>query len=159
MAEVNSAWEVLGNPQRRAEYDRTLAASGSAGETYSSAARPADAPTSPRYSEPAFNPLARYQSPPRFPWRFMGVLFLLGVAFVVLGIVTASDPRPPVVDNLLEIGSCVAIEANGDAAERLCSESHDGVVTALLTEGFACPEGSEPHRDRQGLGTACVAPG
>lgn len=86
----------------------------------------------------------------------MGVLALLGVGFVVLGVVTASDPVPEVVDNLLRPGDCVAFEANGDAAERLCSEPHDGVVEVLLADGGRCPDGTEPHRDRQGLGTACV---
>ena len=72
MAEVNRAWEVLGNPQRRAEYDRTLVASGPAGETHSSAAHRGGASNAPQYAEPAFNPLARYQSPPRFPMKRHG---------------------------------------------------------------------------------------
>lgn len=124
----------------------------------SGAGRAAD-PAPMRSSEPSYNPLARYQDPPRFPWRFMGVLFLLGVAFVVVGIITASDPKPAVVDNLLEVGSCVAIEPNGDAAERLCDEPNDGVVTTLIVDDSLCPAGTEPHRDRQGLGTVCVTRG
>jgi hypothetical protein len=163
MAAVNAAWEVLGDPRRRAEYDRRLRdGNGSAtasGGGSSAAGSSGNADRTPRSAEPAYNPLARYQDPPRFPWRFMGVMFLLGVAFVVVGIVTASDPRPAVVDNLLEPGSCVVIESNGDAAERLCTEPHDGVVSVLLVEGALCPEGTEPHRDRQGLGSVCVGPG
>lgn len=158
MAAVNAAWEVLGDPRRRAEYDqRSFAGASSSVPSGAQAAGPSSA--SMPSAEPAYNPLARYQNPPRFPWRFMGVLFLLGVAFVVLGIVTASDPKPVVVDNLLEAGSCVVIEPNGDAAERLCTEPHDGVVAVLIVDESPCPSGTEPHRDRQGLGTACVTRG
>ena len=84
MAEVNHAWEVLGNPQRRAEYDSALALGVGRASGPSAVDDERLESNSPRYSEPAFNPLARYQTPPRLPWRFMGVLFLLGVAFVVL---------------------------------------------------------------------------
>lgn len=143
MARVNEAWQVLGHPERRRQYDLTLSAPVAA-TPHRSASRAEPAPP------PAVLP------PARFPWRFMGVLALLGVGFVVLGVVTASDPVPEVVDNLLRPGDCVAFEANGDAAERLCSEPHDGVVEVLLADGGRCPDGTEPHRDRQGLGTACV---
>lgn len=143
MARVNEAWQVLGHPDRRRQYDLTLAE-----PVVQSSHRPTVRP------EPASAPVVL--PPARFPWRFMGVLALLGVAFVVLGIVTASDPKPAVVDNLLRPGDCVVFEANGDAAEQLCTEPHDGVVEVLLADGGRCPDGTEPHRDRQGLGTACV---
>lgn len=150
MAEVNHAWQVLGDPVRRREYDLSLR------EPVITGAAPS--PTSPRpgSAEPAFNPLARYQDPPRFPWKLMGVLALVGAAFVVLGVATAGNPKPPVVDNVLEPGDCVAIQANGDAAERLCSEPHDAVVELLVSTGETCPGVSEAHRDQQGMGTACV---
>ena len=79
-----------------------------------------------------------------------------GVALVVLGVLTAGDPAPPKVDNLLKPGDCVIIEANGDAAERLCTDPHDATVVVLLPFDERCPEGTEPHRDRQGMGTACL---
>jgi molecular chaperone DnaJ len=61
---------------------------------------------------------------------------------------------PP--DNLLTPGSCVVVEPNGDAAEVDCANSHDGVVATIVAFDEACEAGLEPHRDRQGLGTACV---
>ena len=106
--------------------------------------------------EPAFNPLARYQDPPRFPWRFMGVMALVGIAFVMLGVFTAGDPKPHAVDNVLHAGDCVVIEANGDASERLCTDPHDGVVALFLSNGSACPADTQPHRDLLGMGIACV---
>lgn len=146
MARVNEAWQVLGNPERRRQYDLSLA---------SPAPPSAAAPPSGGVRRPAAPPLEPLP-PARFPWRLMGVMAVAGVAFVVLGVVTASDPKPAVVDNLLRPGDCVVFEANGDAAERLCTEPHDGVVEVLLADGGRCPDGTEPHRDRQGLGTACV---
>lgn len=150
MAEINRAWQTLADPARRREYDLGLRT-----PTTTSTWSPSPEPP-PVFQEPRFNPLARYQDPPRFPWKFMGVLFLLGLVLVVVGVVTASDPVPPTVDNVLQQGDCVAIQANGDAAERLCSEPHDGVVEQLVPFGSPCAATAEPHRDQQGMGTACV---
>lgn len=152
MAAVNEAWSTLSDPVRRRQYDLSLSErrDGAAGVGGWVPSRPV---------EPRWNPLARYQDPPRFPWGLMGVMAALGTVAVLLGMGTTSTPSPTTVDNLLAIGDCVVIEANGDAAERLCSGPHDGVVVAFLTGEGRCPEGSDPHRDRQGLGTACVGAG
>jgi molecular chaperone DnaJ len=149
MAEINRAWYVLGDPQRRREYDIGLGVAPGVGPRVEREPVPA-------FTEPRHNPLARYQDPPRIPWRFLAGLFVLGVAFVVLGVVTASDPVPPTVDNVLEPGDCVVIDDNGDAVERLCGGLHDGTVEELVPFDARCSAATEPHRDRQGMGTACV---
>jgi len=148
MAAINEAWRVVGDPQRRRAYDLSL--------HHPEAARAARGSEAPEFIEPRQNPLARYQDPPRFPWRLMAWMAAGGIALVVLGVVTAGDPVPPKVDNVLNPGDCVIIEANGDAAERLCTDPHDATVAVLLTLNERCPDGTEPHRDRQGLGTACL---
>lgn len=150
MAEINHAWQVLADPVSRERYDLSLraptgsAAGGSGAGGATSSASPSDVRV-PEYVEPA-----------RFPWRFMFVLFLLGVAFVVASYVTASEPAEPTVDHILQPGDCVAILPNGDASERLCSEPHVGVVDRLVPFGSACEMPAEPHRDEQGMGTVCV---
>ena len=144
MAEVNRAWQVLGDPVARHAYDRSLRA-------------PA---AMPRAAAPTPDPVVLAPLPPaRFPWKFMGVLAVGVLGFVVLGVATSSEQRPPAVDNLLQPGDCVIIEANGDAAERLCTEPHDGVVEVLVPAGETCPATAEPHRDQLGLGIACIRPG
>jgi len=152
MAEINHAWQVLADSGARRSYDLSLREP-SAGEA---PAAESAGPAGPVFVEPRYNPLARYQDPPRFPWRFMGGMLLLGIVVLIIGMVTAGNPVPPRIDNVLHPGECVVIEANGDAAEQLCSTHHDGTVVTFLTSDEPCPDGSEPHRDRQGLGTVCV---
>ena len=161
MAEVNQAWWVLRDRDRRAVYDdelrvserRNAPASASPGGSQGTADPGVRAAGS---SAAAHNPLARYQDPPRFPWRFMSVLAALGILVVILGVVLQSPSTPLPVDNVLGPGSCVVLQTNGDAAEVACSGTHDAVVQVLVPIGDRCPVGTEPHRDRQGMGTACV---
>lgn len=152
MAALNHAWSVLGNEQRRRAYDRSLGVSAGPG---ASAVPPSPEPR-PIWREPRFNPLRRYQDPPRFPWRPMLVVAAVGAVFVVVSAATASDPPAPQVDNLLAPGECVRFEPNGDAAESLCDGSNDGTVVVLVATAGECPPDTEAHRDRQGLGIACV---
>ena len=141
LAPINEAWRVLGDPVRRHEYDRSLQVD----------ARP---------SAPAqdWAPSPILVSPPEssFPWRFLAFMALAGIGIVLLGVLTytPSNPGPP--DNLLEPGSCVVLEDNGDASEVNCDTRHDGVVESLLTADQRCPAEGEPHRDRQGLGVVCL---
>lgn len=148
MAEINHAWTVLGDADRRRDYDLQF------GRGHVIA--PGAARDQSMFVEPRYNPLARYQDPPRVPWKLMIWLAVAGVIFVLIGVATANDPPPPTVDNVLRAGDCVVIEPNGDAAEQLCSEPHDGTMVVMVPVADQCPAGTEAHRDRQGLGTACV---
>ena len=89
----------------------------------------------------------------------MAILAALGIGVVLLGVALASPlkERPP--DNLLTPGSCVVVQPNGDAAEVNCSASHDGVVVVLVPFDERCESNLQAHRDRQGMGIACIQMG
>jgi molecular chaperone DnaJ len=154
MAAVNEAWRVLGEPGRRALYDRTLdgRVSSAAPITDHAAPRPNHGPNSAGYN---------YRgdlAPARVPWRFMSVMAALGVALVLFGVIFFEGPTEPRPDGIIRSGSCVEIEPNGDAREVACTGENDLVVDRLIPTEGRCPAGTVPHRDRLGLGIACVIP-
>lgn len=148
MAAINEAWQVLSDPARRAVYDAGLRRPDAhAPEETGAAASVAPRP----------DLAAHFSDPPRFPWRFVVIASLLGAVVVVALAALVDPPQPAPPDNLLMAGSCVVIEPNGDAAETSCTGPYDGVVEALVPFDGTCPFGTEPHRDRQGMGVACVS--
>jgi molecular chaperone DnaJ len=86
----------------------------------------------------------------------MAIMAVLGIVLVLINVATGSDPveRPP--DNILQQGSCVTVLGNGDAAEVGCGQPHDAVVRRIVAFDEDCPPGEIGHRDKQGLGIACV---
>lgn len=159
MAALNVAWSVLSDPTRRRVYDESL----QQGSTTNSS----KATTSSTDNESAFERDRLSQlfaqrplntSPARFPWRSMSVIAIIGVVAVLLvGIFSdPGDEAPP--DQLLQAGSCVSIEPDQSVREVLCSGEHDGVVRQLIGFDMTCPGETQPYRDRQGMGTACVDP-
>lgn len=145
MAAINEAYRVLGEPSRRAVYDASVRG----GSAVPPRARQAPASTaSPR---PAPLPPARY------PWRLVIAMFLLGTAIVLVGAALYEPKQPSPPDSLIEPGSCVVLEPNGDAREVNCTgDPAELVVTTLVAMDGRCPDESEAHRDRQGRGLACV---
>jgi molecular chaperone DnaJ len=149
MARVNEAYYVLRDAGRRAVYDAArrednLSAPPSPAETW----RPEE--TARQAS--SFPPPERA----RFPWRWVLAFAAVGSLIVGSLSVLIERPEPPPPDNLLEVGSCVSIEANGDAREVACTDGADLVVSVLVSFDETCPYGTNAHRDRQGLGIACV---
>ena len=139
---INDAWRVLGDAALRREYDRSLDAGESAAVDDSWSQTPVPPP----------EPLP----PSNFPWRFLAGLAAVGIGIVLLGVFTYTPSKPGPPDNVLEAGSCVVIQDNGDASEVNCADDHDGVVESRVNEGESCAVPLEPHRDQQGLGTVCV---
>ena len=152
MAVVNEAYRVLGDPGRRALYDRQLEGPG----------RVIDDPVvdiDERLRVTHRPPASRLSpnGPARVPWKLMLVTAVVGSVVVV---VTAAFNDPPSVeppDGIIRAGSCVQIETNGDAREVACTNTPDDIVVDLLVPTNAtCPAGLAAHRDRLGLGTACI---
>ncbi|CAB4875600.1 unannotated protein [freshwater metagenome] len=146
MAQINEAWRVLSDPGRRAVYDAGRDGSAASASTQRPAPGPATMPVAS----------VQYEQPARFPWRFMLVLAALGIGFVLVNAAFTKPGQPAKPDNLLEAGSCVSIADNGDAIEVECLAPNDGVVETLITFDSVCGQGTESHRDRQGMGQVCV---
>jgi hypothetical protein len=164
MAAINEAWRVLSDPVLRAKYDADLGSGaridngtrvGTGNGADPGAHRGANAERVT--SEARHNPFARYQDPPRFPWRFIVMLVVVATA-VILGVGAFTDPGEPTpIDNVIRVGSCVEIDSvRLEAAEVACTDPHDGLVERLVPFDATCPFDLVGYRDRQGMGTACV---
>lgn len=155
MSEINEAYRVLHDPARRAVYDAglrsmpTTGGSGSNAWASSTTDRTGTAPSSPTAQPPRLPPA-------RVPWR--GLLFFGALAVIGVWVLAQfTDPgEPPGPDGILRDGDCVEIEPDNDAREVVCTGTEDLVVRAFVPFDATCPNGTEPHRDSQGMGIACV---
>lgn len=143
MAAVNEAYRVLGDPGRRALYDRSIGGP--------VRAEPVEPPPS--------HPIP-FDGPARFPWKLLAVMGTIGVSFVLVSAALTEDDPTRAPDGIIESGSCVTLEPNSDAREVSCTgdPTTDRVVRVLVPLDAECPVGTEPHRDRLGLGVACLLP-
>ncbi|MCE2763067.1 MAG: J domain-containing protein [Ilumatobacteraceae bacterium] len=153
MAAVNEAWRVLSDPVARARYDADLGGGTDPARRDATSGSTHGVPT----VQPRRDPFARYQNPPRFPWRF--ILLLIGAATVaILGVGALTDPAEPTpIDNVIRVGSCVSIDAvRLEVDEADCGGPYDGVVEQVVPFDATCPYDLMGYRDRQGMGVACV---
>ncbi|MFN5603947.1 MAG: J domain-containing protein [Actinomycetes bacterium] len=153
MAAVNEAWRVLSDPVARARYDADLGGGTDPARRDATSGSTHGVPT----VQPRRDPFARYQNPPRFPWRF--ILILIGVATVaILGIGALTDPAEPTPSHhVIRVGSCVSIDAGRlEVDEADCGGPYDGVVEQVVPFDATCPYDLMGYRDRQGMGVACV---
>ena len=141
MAHIAEAWRVLSDATLRRAYDRELIA-------------PVSQPIRETQGQYVHAPAARGV----FPWRMVSFMVAGSVALVLL-LNALSDPAVPIgPDGLLQAGSCVVVNANQLAVEVDCAGEHTGVVRALVGFDMTCPTDTQPIRDRQGMGIACVVP-
>lgn len=158
MPSINEAYRVLNDPGRRALYDRSLGSSLAGGRgtrrgTTSSARAKSDDVVDEEVWDFGLPDLNR---PARVPWRSLllaGVVGVFGIVVLAQFSDGIDEARP---DGILRTGDCVDIEANGDAREVVCTGESDLVVRAFVPFDGTCPGGTEPHRDRQGMGVACI---
>lgn len=141
MAHIAEAWRVLSDAALRRAYD---------------------AERSRGYSQSFREPQEQIFTGPvhraSFPWRMVGFT-VGGLIALVLVLNVLSDPVVPLgPDGLLQAGSCVVVNSNQLAVEVDCAEEHTGVVKALVGFDMSCPTDTQPIRDRQGMGIACVVP-
>jgi hypothetical protein len=152
MIAINEAYRVLADPGRRAIDDRSLAT------PPDSEQRNGDQPVDgidPVVVADKPNPLSP-SGPARVPWRLMLAVAAIGSAVVLISSLFDDPPKEQAPDGILGTGSCVAFETNGDVREVACGGDGDIVVELLVPLGGICPTGTVGHRDRLGLGLACV---
>ena len=142
MAMIAEAWRVLSDAKLRRAYDDQR--KGLHAE-----------PLRVEHDHVAYEPVVRGE----FPWRMIGFM-VAGVIGLVLVLNLLSDPATPSgPDGLLQAGSCVEVDANQLAVEVDCGGKHSGVVRVLVGFDMTCPSDTQPIRDRQGMGIACVVTG
>jgi hypothetical protein len=153
MAELNEAWTVLSDPDRRADYDRGL--TGQHGRR-----DPEDGdPVGVADLDDGVGPQPAHRR--RAPVLTIAVLAVLGVVFVGSAYArTGGSEAPPggPLDGLIEPGSCVQVLPGDLAEETPCSGPNAGVASAVLAPGSTCPAPTAAFIDRR-LRTVCVRPG
>lgn len=90
------------------------------------------------------------------PWRSLLLAGVVGVFGIVVLAQFSDGVDEAGPDGILRNGDCVSIDPNGDAREVECTGVSDLVVRAFIPFDGTCPGGTEPHRDRQGMGVACI---
>jgi molecular chaperone DnaJ len=168
MADLNEAYRVLRDPGRRALYDATQRDVGSAApsSTRTAWSRATDGSTTEWFETVSPRPTGQRGAihpsqigPARVPWRMLLFCAALGCVGVVALSQFTEPGEPAGPDGILHVGECVVLEPNTDAREVVCRNSGadpDLVVRAFIPFGATCPGLTEPHRDRQGMGIACI---
>lgn len=164
MPAINEAYRVLSDPGRRAVYDATLRDTTETGVSQVRAS-----PSAPTDDGPGDEAMRawRLQNPhgsPRVPWRTLAVCTVIAIVAVVVLAQFAEPGDGPQPDGILRAGDCVEILDNGDAGEIPCTGEGTGdsdgtgdlVVQELIPFDRQCSSGTSRHRDRQGMGVACV---
>ena len=142
MSDVNRAWSVLSDVGTRRTYDASIGADDRVRQATDTAARAAY--------------VVNQSSPARFPWRAMLAVAAAGAVIVLVLHAFSSPAVPGAPDQLLSSGSCVVIGTDLMASEVSCDAPYDAIVRQLIATDRICPTGTEPYRDRQGMGIACV---
>lgn len=152
MASVNEAYRVVSDPARRYEYDRSLVADPAISIDLT------DEPDQELFDATALTRPTRLApaGPARVPWRMMAIAAVVGSALVLLASAFDQPPSKEVPDGILRPGSCVTFEPNNDVREVACGGPDDVVIEVLVPLDATCPDGTVGHRDRLGLGVACI---
>lgn len=142
MQDVNEAWRVLGDPTRKASFDRQQR-----GEPAQTALAEEDEWAPPDFDDeaPVVGPVAA-SALRGIPWLL--VIGILVVIFVftayAAGTSRQSDPdvETPGAVPTIEVDDCVRLLGRNGLEITACDGSTDAVVVAKLSVGRPCPRGS-----------------
>ncbi|MSX15711.1 MAG: DnaJ domain-containing protein, partial [Actinobacteria bacterium] len=147
MLEINEAWRVLSDPVLRYKYDADLRAHRNEVDESEVQQR------RERLQNFAVDAERRRYSPAKFPWRFVVAVIVLGTILILVLGAFSKPGEPAPIDNVLRVGSCVAInEFQQEAYEVSCAEAHAGVVQQIIPFDAVCSYPLVAYRDRQGMG-------
>ncbi len=147
---ANAAWNVLRDPLRRADYDRTLArgatASGSVeGERSGPPRRPADWEPSGIVVQEAHVPIFRYLP------VIVVVVVLVGIlvfsAYATQQDSSGPNPSPPPTEPSFEVGSCLlvaALDTGPQPVQVNCGTGNSAVVASIVATPRPCPPDTRP---------------
>jgi curved DNA-binding protein CbpA len=166
MAELNLAWEVLRDPERRLAHDRDLARGGAPGGTRQAGrAAAAAAPDQPDLGVPPLEP--EVEGAPtvvrRRRWGAHAPLIVVALLVVLVAVVgclatITSGPAPEGVETTerFPVGSCVLVGADATVSEVACGEV--GALLVIAREPFPrpCPSGSAAVLVREQDTSLCI---
>jgi len=155
MRKVNEAWRVLGDPTRRRQYDRELAAAAAGASSVGEAINSNDGVTriDPRLLDPKFLAARRQQQQEELEAHRSGavrVLATVGFFGLLIGIFVftayangsrATAPTTTVFgpDIGVEAGACVRQLSDGQLLTVPCEGTKDGVVIGARELEGSCP--------------------
>ena len=140
MQELNEAWRVLGDPVRRAAYDRSLRADLAPPPSGSGAHLDDDLrPYEHRLAEPGDVGLSVVRG---LPW--VAALVVLGAIFVFTAFAGGGDDEATSGFEL--VGRCVVLQRGGEIDTVPCDGPSDGRVDLIAARSSLCPEGSDVAR-------------
>jgi len=170
---VNVAWNVLSDPKKKSEYDKSLKPRSATTQQRTSQAGTAQRSTRPQPQQRTANPPPRTAATSNAQrnqqrstqtasdassdgsvsvWASLPVLLVLGLVLGILIVAAFSDDdevRPPVVENNaeLDIGDCFVLIDNAPRSRSCASGVSDGQVTGTAPDAGNCPENTQPLAD------------
>lgn len=157
MREINEAWHVLRDPQRRRDYDRsrTTAATARSTATVRTAPRPAD-PDLRIERASATRHSTQLGVIRGLPWIALVVL-LLGI--VVATAYADRESDEPVTAPRPDVGDCIDLRAGLTVTIVDCDGPHQYRIEARVPGPDGCPPGTEARRLGNDSRFDCLSPG
>ena len=160
MQQVNVAWNVLSDPKKKSEYDKTIGPRQAQTATRPRAAQPAARSASQRSRTTGGANEGQSRSIDDEPgdgsvsvWASIPVLLILGLVLGILIVTAFADNRtqepPPTTPatQQLGVGDCFAFVGNTPRERSCASGTSDGLVVATVPDSGNCPQDAQSLKD------------
>jgi curved DNA-binding protein CbpA len=157
MQQVNVAWNVLSDPKKKSEYDKSMRPRAAQSTTRARAAQSTATPASHR-TKPAGEGQVRSIDDEAGDgsvsvWASIPVLLILGLVLGILIVTAFADNRtqdpPPTTPatQQLGVGDCFAFVGNTPRERSCASGTSDGLVVATVPDSGNCPQDAQSLKD------------